>query len=190
MFRERVNPILSRYSAGFELTGAGEVWRTGITGLDAALPETVDDSAVDAKVERATSRYFHHAATSEDKRDACRDLMDVLEYLRSSTGTRLLRRDEDRLFEIANFYGVRHHEPDQRTDYDAEIWLDWYFGNLLGAVRLVTRLMNRDAEYESTRCPACHQLSLYDDSYGEVDSDGALVGGNFKACTNCSWTSI
>ena len=45
-------------------------------------------------------------------------------------------------------------------------------------------------KYESTRCPACHQLALEDDAWAETDSDGVTIGGNLKRCTNGAYESF
>ena len=187
-FRERINPLLLRNGDGYELSGEGEVWT--LTPADVPLDlGRLGDAAVDDRVSAGVSKFRQHSATEADRRQAVRELADVLEYLRTTVGTQLPRWDENRLFEIANEYGIRHHTPQQKTDYDGEIWLTWIFYAYLNAIDLAIKLITRAAEYEVTRCPACHQLTLYEDAWAEPD-DGGMVGGNFMACSNCSWTSI
>ena len=187
-YRERLNPLLARYGDGYELTASGEVWTAERFN---ALPgiEPLDDVAVDERVSSAVAKFRRYGADSADRRDAVRELADVLEYLRATFGTLLPRWDEDRLFEIANQYSIRHHNPGQKTDYDEDIWLSWIYHSYLNAIDLIAKLIRRDGEYESTRCPACHQLTLEDDGWAETDFDGVTIGGNFKACTNCSYVS-
>ena len=188
-FRERLNPLLARYGEGYELTDSGELW-TAETFNAPPDTESLDDSAVDDRVASAIAKFRRYGAKGTDRRDAVRELADVLEYLRATFETDLPRWDEDRLFEIANQYGIRHHNQKQKTDYDEGIWLPWIYYAYLNAIDLMIKLIKRDGEYESTRCPACHQLTLEDDGWAETDSDGGTSGGNFKACTNCGYNSM
>ena len=190
VFRERVRRPLSQYGRGFVLTENGEIWAAPPYGVPDAQPADTGDAAIDGRIASATSRFSRHGASVDDKRHAIRDLADILESLREGIGTQLPRWDENRLFEIANKFGIRHLNAAQRTDYDQELWLGWIYRSFLNSIDVTTALLRRNEQYEQTRCPACHQLTLVDDSYGERDSDGALFGGNFKACTNCQWTSL
>jgi hypothetical protein len=48
-----------------------------------------------------------------------RDLADVLEYLRPNVQTLLTSKDENDLFNLANNFGIRHHNDRQKTNCDA-----------------------------------------------------------------------
>ena len=188
-FRERLNPLLGRYGQGYELTDSGELWTAETLNARPEI-EPLGDTAVDERVASAMAKFRRYGAQGTDRRDAVRELADVLEYLRATFETELPRWDEDRLFEIANQYGIRHHNQKQKTDYDEDIWLSWIYYTYLNAIDLMINLIKRDGEYENTRCPACHQLTLRDDAWAETDSDGITVGGNSKSCSNCSYTLI
>ncbi len=187
-FRENLNPLLARYREGYELSDSGEVWTTTPFNAPTEI-EALDDTAVDDRVELAMAKFRRYGAEGTDQLDAVRELADVLEYLRSTFQTELPRWDEDRLFEIANQYGIRHHNQKQKTDYDEDIWLSWIYHTYLNAIDLMIKLIKRDSEYEITRCPACHQLTLEDDVEVETDSDGVTHGFSLRRCTNCAYSS-
>lgn len=72
-----------------------------------------------------------------------RDLAGVLERLRATAKSELFRKDESALFELANKFGVRHNDIDQKTDYDRDIWWEWQFHIYLSTALLLLRLAER-----------------------------------------------
>lgn len=80
---------------------------------------------------------------ASDRRDAVRDLADVLESLRSEAKTVLTKRDEADLFNLANNFGIRHFNAQQKMEYDQDIWLSWMFYYYLATIHAVTRLIER-----------------------------------------------
>jgi len=145
-FSERINHILSRY--GYELRDNGEIWKSAPAGMEQFFPEQAGDPSIDNKVSHATATFRRFGASDEDKRDAIRNLAGVLEYRRSEGGTGLPSEDEARLFEIANQFGFRHHNQQQRTDYDSGMWLEWIFYSFLNAIDLMNKLANRRARQQ------------------------------------------
>ena len=144
-FRDSINHYLRRYRSGFEMQENGEVWSSAPAGLEGRRPQATGRDDIDSRVAHAIGIFRRHSATDEARRDAIKNLADVLELLRSVTGTGLPTDEEGRLFEIANQFGIRHHNPKQRTAYDTGIWLDWIFYSFLNAVALFTDLTARDA---------------------------------------------
>ena len=142
-FRYVVNRYLAKYRSGYELQPNGEIWDLTPPGLEDLLPEATGDSSIDDKVHHAMSMFRRHGATDEQKRDAIRNLADILEHLRDSVGTGLPSKDEADLFKIANNFGIRHHNTRQRTEYDSGVWLDWIFYACLNAVALANAIRNR-----------------------------------------------
>jgi len=142
-FRERANSLLSRYERPFELRPDGEIWEVPPTGLEAIEPAQTGEPSIDDRVQAAVRQFRHYGATEDHKRHAVRDLADVLEYLRKSGPTQLPSKDEGALFNIANNFGIRHHNPQQKTDYDMGIWLDWIFYSYLNTIATVTKLLTR-----------------------------------------------
>ena len=144
-FRERVNDLLARYEKRYELTANGEIWARPPLGLEQRVPQPVGDPAIDDRVTSALRAFRRYGATDDDKRHAIHDLADVLERRKKSVGTQLPRKDESDLFLIANRFGIRHHDPSQRTDYDTGIWLDWIFYGFLNTIALVNHLTQPQA---------------------------------------------
>lgn len=145
-FRSRVNAVLAHYEHRYELSTNGEVLHKPEAGFepifDADLPSK--DQNVLSRVTAATLRYRRHGSTLDDRRQAVRDLADVLEYLRPQVKTLLTTADEKDLFNIANNFGVRHHNDKQRTAYDASIWLSWMFYFFLSTIHVVLRKIEHE----------------------------------------------
>ena len=146
-FRRKLNAVLAHYQHRFELSLAGEVLHKPEAGFepifDADIPSK--DQNVTSRINAAALRYRRHGSTIDDRRQAVRDLSDVLEYLRPQVKTLLTSADEKDLFNIANNFGVRHHNDKQRTAYDAGIWLSWMFYFYLSTIHVVLRKIEHEA---------------------------------------------
>lgn len=147
-FRQKVNRLLKAYDSGFELSERGEVLALAPTGfeplLEAELP-VEDEENISARVDAAIQKFRRHRASVEDRKDAVRDLADVLEYLRPKIKVALFSKDEQDLFNIANNFGIRHHNVDQKVGYDKAIWLSWVFYYYLATIHAAVRLIERDS---------------------------------------------
>ena len=62
--------------------------------------------------------------TLSEKKEAIRELADVFERLNNTKGLdRVLdKKDDSAIFDIANNFAVRHYNPQQKTEYDKNIW--------------------------------------------------------------------
>ena len=140
-FRERMNALLGRYITPYELRANGEIWALAPTGLEDIEPTPTGEPSIDDRIQSAIRSFRRYGANDDGKRQAVRDLADVFEYLRSTVGTQLLTKDESDLFNIANNFGIRHHNPKQKTDYDSGVWLEWMFFTYLNTLNLVTKLL-------------------------------------------------
>lgn len=142
-FRSKVNTVLSHYQRPFELSKTGEILHKPEAGfeqlMEAEVP--VKNSNVTDRVAAAALRYRRHGATVDDRRQAVRDLADVLEYLKPEIKNHLTSADEKDLFNIANNFGVRHHNDKQKTAYDAGLWLSWMFYFYLATIHVIVRKM-------------------------------------------------
>lgn len=143
-FRKKVNNILSDYAGGFELTSNGEILFVGDSNLahlfNADIPST-DEANIKQKVDNAVNRFRRHKATLEERRFAIRELSDVLEYLRPKIKTTLMINDERDIFNIANNFGIRHHNLQQKDTYDKAIWYSWIFYYYLATIHASLRLI-------------------------------------------------
>jgi hypothetical protein len=151
-YRERVNRLLNAYDRGFSLSTRGEVISIPDPGLAPLLATPVpsaDEPNVVSRVDSAIRRFQHHRASLDSQRDAVRDLADVLEFLRPQMKGVLASKDESDLFNIANGFGIRHHNAAQKNSYDRAIWYPWVFQYYLATIHAVLRLIER-AETEWT----------------------------------------
>jgi hypothetical protein len=145
-FREQLNPILREYKDGFEISESGEILILSDNGLsnlfEADIP-TSDKDNVSNKINSAILKFRRHKSTLDDRREAIRELADVLEFIRPSIKEHLNKKDENDIFNIANNFGIRHHNKDQQTEYDKAIWYSWIFYYYLATLHAVLRMTNK-----------------------------------------------
>lgn len=147
-FRTKINKVLGHYQKPFELSANGEVLHKPEAGFEPILEADVPskDANVVSRIEAAVLRYRRHGSTLDDRRQAVRDLADVLEYLRPQVKALLTAADDKDLFNIANNFGVRHHNDKQKTTYDAALWLSWMFYFYLATIHVVLRKIEHDCQ--------------------------------------------
>jgi hypothetical protein len=152
-FRERINDLLEPYEKGFELSDAGEVLALGDPSVaplhEAPLP-TSDPDNVGARVAAAQVKFRRHRSTLSDRRDAIRDLADVLEFLRPQLDGVLTNKDDAALFNIANNFAIRHHNEKQQSTYDKPIWYSWMFYFYLATIHAAVRLIDKKKSSKPT----------------------------------------
>lgn len=145
-FRETINPLLNEYLDGFEISDKGEILclsENGLTNLfDADIPSK-DNENVKDKIEFAILKFRRYKSTLDDRKEAIRELADVLEFLRPEIKKHLNKKDENDIFNIANNFGIRHHNKDQQTDYDKPIWYSWMFYYYLATIHTVLRISKK-----------------------------------------------
>lgn len=144
-YRASVSALLARYANGYELSPTGEVMELGPPGTAGLLQTDVPiaDHNVSGRVNAAIKKFRQRRSTMDDRRDAIRDLADVLEYLRPQIERVLDKKDESALFNIANNFGIRHHNDKQQTGYDPAIWLSWMFYFYLSTIHAVVRMIDK-----------------------------------------------
>jgi hypothetical protein len=143
-YREKVNKVLRLYDKGYELSTEGEILELADNGLEglfeAAIP-TDDPTNIEARVAGARTKFRRYKSSLDERRDAIRDLADVLEYLRPRVKKVLTKEDETDLFNLANNFGIRHHNSRQKQQYDRAIWYSWMFYYYLSTIHAVLRLL-------------------------------------------------
>jgi len=146
-FMKEVNEFLVDFEDGWELSKNGEILLIGDEGLReifmADIPN-VDENNITGKINRAIHKYRQRGTTTQMRREAVRELADVLEYLKSDIKKEFFKKDESDLFQIANRFGIRHNDPKQLKDYDSNLWLSWIFYVYLSSIHLMLRLINRE----------------------------------------------
>ena len=117
------------YKEPFELSENGEILHKSEEGFEQIFEADIPASNQNVKdrISSATLRYRRHGSTLDDRRQAVRDLADVLEYIRPQVKSLLTHQDEKDLFNLANNFGIRHHNDKQKTNYDSALWLSWMF---------------------------------------------------------------
>lgn len=145
-FRDKVNILLGDYSTGFEISSTGEILNLPDSNLssllDAILPSS-DEENINNKVNVAVSKFRKHKASLDDRKNALRELADVMEYLRPDIKETLMSNDEKDIFNIANNFGIRHHNQNQKVKYDKAIWYSWMFYYYLATIHASLRLIEK-----------------------------------------------
>ena len=158
-FRDKANMILTEYKTGFELTQAGIILAKGTDGLQHILDAEIipyDEVNVDSKVLNAITKWRNRHLSLSEKKEAIRELADVFEWLKKTKnlGNVLDNKDESALFDLANNFGIRHHNPNQKTNYDRAIWYSWIFHFYLATYHAAIRLlMKKEKSNRPTRTP-------------------------------------
>lgn len=148
-FREEINELLRDYRDGYELSEDGEILALAEKGLDYLFEadlSSYDPENIRDRVNAAILKFRRYRSSMEDRRDAIRDLADVLEFLRPKLKQVLTSKDESDLFNIANNFGIRHHNVRQKTDYDKPIWYSWMFYYYLATIHAALRLIEKQEE--------------------------------------------
>jgi hypothetical protein len=141
-----INSFLVDYGEGYELLDRGEVVRAGPPGLDALLaakPRPVSGRPYEERLAAAIKKFRSRASSTDDRRDAVRDLADVLELLRPEVARVLTKKEDATIFELANRFGIRHMDGGQVDDYTKPVWLSWMFYFYLATINAVTHLVER-----------------------------------------------
>jgi len=148
-YRSYVNNFLCRYRNGYELSKDGKILSLGNDGLQNILQADVPvfgDKNIDQKVQDAIIKWRNRRLRLQERREAIRELADVFEWLKKSDQLNkvLSRKDESALFDIANNFAIRHHNPKQRKDYDESIWYSWMFHFYLATFHAVARMIQKN----------------------------------------------
>jgi hypothetical protein len=153
-YRDKVCRILAIYQEGYELSVDGEILTlpdSGLAGLMEAPVPTIDPDNIEGRVEAARLKFRRYRASLDDRRDTIRDLADVLEYLRPKLKGVLTNKDENDLFNLANNFGIRHHNEAQKVKYDKPIWYSWLFYYYLATIHAVVRLIVKASQQTTGR---------------------------------------
>lgn len=149
VFREKINPVLAMAQPPYELEASGTIRQLppeDLSGLvDEPLPEDEEAAVVDP-VRAAIEQFFRRGAAVHDRLAAVKMLADSLERLRPEVKAELLSKDEAALFNVANNFGIRHNNREQRLDYNRELWLEWMFYVYLATIRAMLRLRDEQRQ--------------------------------------------
>lgn len=147
-FREKVNAFLCDFGNGYELSEDGMILSIGDHGLKHILDAEIipyDEINVDSKVRDAIIKWRNRHLDIRERKQAIRELADVFEWLKKTKKISkiLSRKDESAIFEIANKFSIRHHDPNQKREYDESIWYAWIFHFYLATYHAVIRMLKK-----------------------------------------------
>ena len=145
-FRNTANAFLADYGPGFELTEDGMILALGSDGLQHILDAKIvpyDEVNVDRKVCDAIVKWRNRHLSLDEKKAAIRELADVFEWLKKTKNLAKIldRKDDSAIFDIANNFAIRHHNPSQKMNYDPAIWYSWIFHFYLATYHAAIRLL-------------------------------------------------
>ena len=128
------------------MTEQGLVLALGAGGLQHILSAEIvpyDEANVDSKVRNAIAKWRNRHLALSDKRDAIRELADVFEWLKKTKNLAAVLdgKDESAIFDLANNFAIRHHNPKQKSNYDRAIWYSWIFHFYLATYHASIRLL-------------------------------------------------
>lgn len=142
IYRNMINDILRFYDGGYELSEHGEILKLSPPGFETLIEEVVetnDPENIDSRVKYAISKFSRYNSSIEEKKDAVRTLGDVLEYL-GKHKIKLDNKDDSDLFKIINGFDIRHHNREQQSGYDKDIWYDWMFYTFNASIHVLLKL--------------------------------------------------
>ena len=147
-FRTEINILLQAYSKGYELQDDGEILFVGddtVNFIKTEFPEYNEEN-IDQEIHLAIKWWKNRNQSLEEKKQAILKLSGVLEYLKKDNilSKVLEKKDTSDLFNIANNFGLRHNNPDQKTDFDKDIWYDWIFQYYLNTCISVLKLIKKN----------------------------------------------
>ena len=148
-YRNVINEILNDYGAGFELGVNGEIYKLleeEFRPLLGAVIPTNDPDNIESKISKAKDKFSKYGSTLDDRHEAVRMLADCLEYLRKDLQGIITQKDDGDLFNIANNFGIRHHNDKQKTNYEKAIWLSWMFYFYLATIHAGLRLLGKKSK--------------------------------------------
>lgn len=141
-FINRINTLLALYKGNYELSSNGQILKKPEEGFESIFEADIPtkDVSIKSKLTSAMNQYRRHSSTWDDRRQAIRELVDILEFLRPKVKKILDKRDDADLFNIANNFGIRHHNKQQKDNYDP-IWLTWMFYFYLSTIHTMLRII-------------------------------------------------
>ncbi len=144
-FRDEINTILKRYK-NVELDQNGEILENIEGGFEKLFNAKIstESDPIQIKIEKAILKFRRAKSTIEDRKDAIRELSDILEYMRPRIKTLNMSKDENEIFQIANNFGIRHFNSKQKNEYDKTIWLNWIFYCFLATIHATQRLLEKE----------------------------------------------
>jgi hypothetical protein len=147
-YRVDINKQLKDYNEGFELNKTGHIVRLSSHGLKQLVERKLptEDEAIVSRVNEAVSTYQNRKLSRLQRKEAVRHLADILEGLRKKAEPLIRKKDESDLFQIINNFSIRHNNPQQKEDYDDNIFLSWMFHYFLATIHAWLHIIERSKQ--------------------------------------------
>lgn len=151
IYREYINMFLNDFEEGYELNSKGQIITIGRDGTEllynVPTPE-FDFENIEKIVQESIQRWRMRSLTLDERREVIKRLADVFEWLKKSKNLAAVldKKDDKLIFEIVNGFDIRHHNPDQKTNYDKSIWYSWMFHFYLATYHAVIRLIQKSKQ--------------------------------------------
>jgi hypothetical protein len=136
-----MNKLFEGYKEELYITKNGQVSYTAGKGFEELIEKeelTGESESVDSRISYAISTYFRFSSGEKEKKDAVRTLSDVLEYYKKQ-GLKLDNKDDSDLFQIINGFDIRHHNKEQVSTYNKELWYEWMLYTFLASIRVIQK---------------------------------------------------
>lgn len=151
---EYVNMFLNDYDTGYEISASGEILSLGNLGLEKLYKAEIipfDRENVDSKIEKAILKWRSRNQSLDDRKSVILELAEVFEWLKKTDKLKIAldNKDDSLLFNIINNFAIRHHNPNQASNYDKNIWYAWMFHFYLATYHAVIRLIIKKNQSES-----------------------------------------
>ncbi len=150
-FQEMANMFLNDFEDGYELSSNGEILSLGEDIVKEILLANIlpyDRENVDSKIQHAVYKWRTRNLSLADRKDIIRELADVFEWLKKTKNLEkvLDKKDDSLIFELINRFEIRHHNPNQKGNYDKNIWYSWMFHFYLATYHAIIRLLIKNEE--------------------------------------------
>lgn len=134
-FREEINLIFQRNNLVYRLDENGQIHKVIPEGFSNLITESVDIPDTEkTKIDKAVKLFYSKDAGIDDRKIACRELVDTLEKIKKGLKKiEYLKKDESDFSNIFNNFSIRHHKAGQKEIKNPIYW-DWLFYALLNTV--------------------------------------------------------
>ena len=146
-FRDEINDILVEYVDGFVLNEKGQIESLKLGGLEQIINAKVPKiegklgEIANQKIEAAIKIFRRQGKDMPEKQKAITQIADVLEHFKKDYDVKILSKDENDLFQLANQFAIRHFDLKQKENYPQDLYYSWIFQVFLATFHLWARLI-------------------------------------------------
>ena len=141
-YKKEINKLLGGYGDGYLLGKNGKIFSVVHSDLKPIYKSkllSLETKEI-SRLERAKKKFL--SRNLDDKRDAIKDLADILEHMKDIEKI-LNNKDDSDIFRLLNQFGVRHNNLQQDNGYDKEIFYPWIFNYLLVSIIAIDSMLSK-----------------------------------------------